>query len=96
VSKLFNYQFSFEFEPSCQNAAADTLSHRHEEDVTLHALSIPTFDLLDAFHVEADTLSEVSNKRAEITADTAGLDWALKDNMVVRRGRLFLSGITNA
>jgi hypothetical protein len=90
VSKLFGYQFSVEFKPGRQNVAADALSLRHEDDVTVHSLSIPNFALLDEFRVEAAALPEVIAKRAELAAGTAGPDWALVDDLVVRCGRLFL------
>jgi hypothetical protein len=90
VSKLFGYQFSVEFKPEHQNVAADALSRRHEDDVTVHSLSIPNFALLDEFRVEAAALPEVIAKRAELTAGTAGPDWALVDDLVVRRSSLFL------
>jgi hypothetical protein len=46
VSKLFGYQFTV-FKPGHQNAAADALSRRDEEQVSVHALSLPTFDIVD-------------------------------------------------
>jgi hypothetical protein len=52
--------------------AADALSHRHEDDTAVHALSIPNFPLIDEFHVEATTLPEVIVKCAEIAAGTTG------------------------
>jgi hypothetical protein len=90
VSKLFGYQLSVEFNPGRQNVAADALSRRHEDDVTVHSLSIHNFALLDEFRVEAAALPEVIAKRAELTAGTASPDWALVDDLVVRRDRLFL------
>jgi hypothetical protein len=90
VNKLFSYQFSIKFKLGCQNVAADALSHRHEEDTVVHALSLPNFALLDEFYVEAATLPEMIAKCAELTADTAGPEWALVDNLVIRCGHLFL------
>jgi hypothetical protein len=90
VSKLFRYQFSVEFKPGRQNVAADALSRRHEVDVAVHTLSIPNFALLDEFRVEATSLPEVIAKRVELADGTAGPDWALVDDLVVQRGRIFL------
>jgi hypothetical protein len=72
VSKLFRYQFSVEFKPGRQNMAVDVLSHRHENDSTVHALSMPDFTLMDEFRVEAATLPEMIAKHAEIDASTMG------------------------
>ena len=44
VSKLFGYDFTIEFWPGRQNAAADALSRRDEV-----ALSSPDFALFDEF-----------------------------------------------
>jgi hypothetical protein len=88
VSKLFGYQFSVEFKPGCQNVAADALSRRHEDDVVIYTLSIPNFALLDEFRMEAAALPEVIAKRAELANGTTGPDWALVDDLVVRRGRI--------
>jgi hypothetical protein len=90
VSKLFGYQFSIEFKPGRQNVAADALSRWHEVDVAVHTLSIPNFALLDEFRVEAASLPEVIAKRAKLVDGTTGPDWALVDDLVVRRGRIFL------
>jgi hypothetical protein len=66
------------------------LSRWHEDDVAVYTLSIPKFALLDEFRVEAAALPEVIAKRAELANGTVGLDWALVDDLVVRRGRIFL------
>jgi hypothetical protein len=90
VSKLFGYQVTVEFKPGRQNAAANALSHRDEEAGTVHALSIPSFDLFDQFRVEAESLSEVIAKRKAIEDGTADPGWSLVDGMVVHNGRLFM------
>jgi hypothetical protein len=53
-------------------------------------MSIPNFALLDEFRVEAAALTEVIAKHAELANGTAGPDWARVDDLVVRRGRIFL------
>jgi hypothetical protein len=68
--------------------AADALSRRHEDDVVIYTLSIPNFALLDEFRMEAAALPEVIAKRAELANGTTGPDWALVDDLVVRRGRI--------
>jgi hypothetical protein len=63
VSKLFGYQFSVEFKPRWQNAAADALSCHDEEPALVHALSVTNFDLFDQFHKEVATMPEIVAKR---------------------------------
>jgi hypothetical protein len=63
--------------------AADALSHRHEDDAMVHALSIPNFALIDEFCVEAATLPEVIAKCAELATGIGGPEWALVDDLVV-------------
>jgi hypothetical protein len=96
VSKLFGYQFFIEFKPGRQNVAADALSHRHEDDAAVHALSVPNFALIGEFRVEAATLPEVIAKHVKIDAGTVGLEWPLVDDLVVRCGRLFLPASVSA
>jgi hypothetical protein len=90
VSKLFGFQFTMEFKPGRQNTAADALSRRDEEGPSVHAISLPTFDLFDAFRREAESLPDIVVKRAEIEAGIAGAKWAIVDGMVVHGGRLFV------
>jgi hypothetical protein len=89
VNKLFGYQFTAEFKPGRQNVAADALSRRDEAG-TVHALSIPSFDLFDQFRREVESLPEVITKRKSIEEGTADLGWSLVDGMVVHNGRLFM------
>jgi len=54
VSKLFGYDFSVEFKPGRQNAAADALSRRDEMLVTSAACAIsrPDIELFEDFRRE--------------------------------------------
>jgi hypothetical protein len=90
VSKLFGYQFTVEFKPGHQNAAVDALSCRDEEQVSVHALSLPTFDIVDQFLQESTTLQEIVTMKAQIEAGTAGKAWAVVDGIVVHDGRIFM------
>jgi hypothetical protein len=49
-----------------------TLSHRDEDPITVHALSLPEFELMDQFRQESLSLLEIIAKRAEIEAGRAG------------------------
>jgi hypothetical protein len=61
-----------EFKPGQLNAAIGALSrHTEEEDLELHALSVPTFELFDQFQRESATLPEIMAKRADILVEMA-------------------------
>jgi hypothetical protein len=85
VSKLFGFQFVVR-----QNAAVDALSRCGEDPSMVHAFSIPDFELLDQFRREAESLLEIIAKKEEIVAGSVGPEWALIDNLVVRRNCLCL------
>jgi len=92
VSKLFGYDFSVEFKPGRQNAAADALSRRDEMMVTPAACAIsqPDIELFEGFRREASTLPEIVAKRAEIAQGDAGVSWSIADGFVMHRGRIFV------
>jgi hypothetical protein len=96
VRKLFGYQFTIEFKPGRQNAAADALSRRDEEGPSVHAVSLPIFDLFDEFRREAESLLDIIAKRAEIEAGITDAKWAIVDGMVVHGGRLFVPATATA
>jgi hypothetical protein len=52
--------------------------------------------LIDEFRVEAATLPEMIAKRAELVVGTAGPEWALVDDLVVRHSRLSLPASASA
>jgi hypothetical protein len=79
-----------EFKPGRLNAAADALSRRDEEPLTVHALSIPEFNLYDQFCQDAASLLEVVAKRGDIEAGTTGDEWTIVDDMVLHKGRIFM------
>jgi hypothetical protein len=83
VSKLFEYQFAVEFKPGQLNATADALSWRIKEELEVHALSVPTFELFDQFRCEAATLLEIVAKCANILAGYADEGWTITDDVVL-------------
>lgn len=52
-------QFTVEFKPGHQNAAADTLSRQDEDAMAAMAISIPDFELFEEFTKESMELDEV-------------------------------------
>jgi hypothetical protein len=79
-----------ESNPNRQNTATDALSRCDEEGSSIHAISLPTFDLFDAFRREAESLPDIVAKRLKIEAGTTCAKWAIIDIMVVHGGRLFM------
>jgi hypothetical protein len=89
VSKLFGYQFSVEFKPGKQNAAADALSRREEDGPEVFALSLPSFDLNDQLRSEMTSLPAFVDKHTEIARGTAGPSWSIVDDIILYKGRIF-------
>jgi hypothetical protein len=79
-----------EFKPGWQNVASDALSQHDEEGPSVHAISLPTFDLFDAFRYEEESLPDIIAKHAKIEAGTAVAKWAIIDGMVIHGGCLFM------
>jgi hypothetical protein len=80
-----------EFKPGRLNATADALSRRTEEDeLELHALSVPTFELFDQLRREAATLPKIVAKRTDILAGTVAEGWSIADDVVLFQGCIFL------
>jgi hypothetical protein len=90
VSKLFGYDFQVVFQPGKHNMAADALSRREEETTTVHAISVTTFQLFEAFREEAQHLSEVQEKREQIQKGVAAEWWSLVDDFVMYQGKNFM------
>jgi hypothetical protein len=72
------------------NMAADALSRREEETTTVHAISMTTFQLFEAFREEAQHLSEVQEKREQIQKGVAPEGWPLADDFVMYQGKNFM------
>jgi hypothetical protein len=92
VSKLFGYNFQVQYKPGTQNAEADALSRRDEQEVytRIHAISRPEFELFYAFHKEATQLPDIITKRKEIEEGTAGAAWSLVDGFVLHQRCIFV------
>jgi hypothetical protein len=78
-----------EFKPGLQNVA-NALSHRGEDPITVHALSLPEFELMDQFCKESLSLPDIIAKQEEIETGKADKAWSLVDGIVVHNGHIFL------
>jgi len=92
VSKLFGYDFTVEFKPSKQNAAADALSRCDEDkdDIAVRALSMPELELFADLRRELSTIQDAVAKRQEIERGEAGSAWSLVDGFIIHSGRIFV------
>jgi hypothetical protein len=84
------------FKPGRLNAAADALSCRDEEPLTVHTLSILEFDLYDQFRQEVVSLPIVVAKHGDIEVGTTGDEWMVVDDMVLHKGCIFMSSSSAA
>jgi len=92
VSKLFGYDFTVEFKPGKQNAAADALSRCDEDkdDIAVRALSMPELELFADLRRELSTIQDAVAKRQEIERGEAGSAWSLVDGFIIHSGHIFI------
>lgn len=90
VSKLLGFDFTVEYKPGKQNAAADALSRRAPPEGQLLALSMPTFDLLHELRSSSASDPALVTLRDEINAGTCGAPWALVDGFVTFKRRIYV------
>jgi transposase InsO family protein len=72
------------------NIVADALSRRDAPDAMLHAISLPSFDLLDDIKLAADNNEELSRLRTKIEAGTLGAPWSVVNGLVLYQNRIFV------
>jgi hypothetical protein len=89
-TKLFGYDLTVEYRAEKLNIVADALSCRDSEAPTVRAVSGPTFALYDDLWVEHQCDPQAQELRAQLAAGTAPDGWALVDDMLLHRGRLFI------
>lgn len=90
MSKLFGYDFAVEYRPGQQNGAADALSRRDEEQLTVHALSVPEFSLFDDLRTELAAHPLAQELRDQLAAGTAPAGWAEVEGLLLFNGKVFL------
>jgi hypothetical protein len=90
VSKLAGFDFSAEYKTGCINVVADALSHRDAPDAELHAVSLPTFDLLDEFRQAAAVDPGLQHLHHQIQEGALTEPWMLADGLVLYQQRLYV------
>lgn len=72
------------------NTVADALSRRDTEEMSVHAISTPTFHLFEEVRQEQEASSDLMSLRAEIEAGTRSAPWAVHNGLITRNDRVFL------
>ena len=89
VSKLFGYDFTIEYRPGTLNIVADVLSQREGDNLLLHAVTAPSFQLFDDLRRELQLDDDLRALRDSIVTDR-GEPWRLADGLIMRADRVFV------
>jgi hypothetical protein len=89
VSKLFGFDFAVEFRPGHLNIVADALSRRLEDEQSVSALSVPTFDLYTDLRYELQEDAHLRQLRDSIVADW-GAPWRIVDGLILHGRRVYI------
>ena len=90
VTKLFGYDLTVKYCAGKLNTLADALSRRDSDIPSVRAVSAPTSALYDDLRLEHLHDLQAQGLRAQIAARAAPDGWALLDDMLMYRGRLFV------
>jgi hypothetical protein len=69
---------------------ADALSHRDAEDDSAHAISGPTFGLLDDIHSTTMISNDSSHLLQQLQADDLAAPWCLMDSVLLHGSHVFV------
>jgi len=89
VSKLFGYDFMIEYRPGTLNIVADALFRREGDNLRLHAVTTPSFQLFDDLRRELQLDDDLRALRDSIVTDR-GEPWCLVDGLIMRADRVFV------
>jgi hypothetical protein len=84
------FDFTIEYKPGRTNIVANALSHRDTPDAQLHALSSPSFDLLEDIKLAAEQDAELEDLRTQITAGALGEPWSVVDGIVLYQKHIYI------
>jgi hypothetical protein len=82
--------FTIEYKPGCTNIVADALSRRDTPDAQLHAISLPSFDLLDGIKLAVEIDAKLEDLHNRITVGTLGEPWSVVDGIVLYQKHIYI------
>lgn len=89
ISMLFDFDFTVEYRPGRLNTMVDALSRHEPEEVSLAALSAPTFRLYDELCAELQEDDRLRHLRDTINA-TRGAPWHIEGGLMLRGSRVYI------
>jgi hypothetical protein len=90
VSKLFGYDFTFEYLPRKVNTVTNALSWRDKESAETLAMPSPSFALFDDLQREMHKLEDGQHLLEMTAKDEATMRWSVASNLSVYSGRIFI------
>lgn len=97
LRKLISYQFVIEYKPGCENSAADSLSHIHEEaELEDHhllstAVSSPSFSFLEVILREIQSLADLLELHNQLQRATErSSKYSCRNGLLLYQGKYFL------
>jgi hypothetical protein len=90
ISKLFGYDFCVEYKPEKLNTVADALSRRNSEDVCLHSISTPTFQLYDQIRAVISACPSLTALHNNIVAGLQDPDWSVRDDLILKKEKIYI------
>jgi hypothetical protein len=85
ISKLFGYDFCVEYKPGKLNTVADTLSTRDNEEVCIHSISTPTFQLYNQIRDTIAACPSLTALRNNIIAGLKDPEWSVRDDLILKK-----------
>jgi hypothetical protein len=84
------FHFTIEYKLGRTNIVFDALSRRDTPDTQLHAISSPSFDLLEDIKLAAEADAELEDLRTQITAGALGKPWSVMDGIVLYQKHIYI------
>jgi hypothetical protein len=79
-----------EYRPGRLNTVADALSRRDSDELHIHALSTPTFQLYDDIGTAISFYPRLTSLRNNIIAGLKEESWSVKDDLIFRSGKIYI------
>jgi hypothetical protein len=90
ISKLFGYDFNVEYQLGRLNTAADALSRCDSDEISIHSISTPTFQLFSEIKSAISTNSDLSALRNNIIAGLKDPSWSVQDGLILMSGKVYI------